>query len=136
MKITKNTLETTAGPSVWFTGAVYIDTVAAPSDRSRLSASSVHFTPGARTAWHSHPVGQTLFCLSGVGRICFKGEKPQVLNPGDTVNIPPDTMHWHGASPDRLFSHLALSEAGEQGQGTAWGTHVSDAEYNEAASGG
>jgi hypothetical protein len=52
----------------------------------------------------------------GVGRICFKGEKPQVLNPGDTVNIPPDTMHWHGASPDRLFSHLALSEAGEQGR--------------------
>ena len=98
-------------------------------DRSKL-------LQGARTAWHSHPVGQTLFCLSGVGRICFKGEKPQVLNPGDTVNIPPDTMHWHGASPDRLFSHLALSEAGEQGQGTAWGTHVSDAEYNEAASGG
>jgi quercetin dioxygenase-like cupin family protein len=58
--------------------------------------------------------------LSGVGRICFKDAKPQVLNPGDTVNIPPDTMHWHGASPDRLFSHLALSEAGEQGQGTAW----------------
>jgi hypothetical protein len=81
------------------------------------------------------PVGQTLFCLSGVGRICFKGEKPQVLNPGDTVNIPPDTMHWHGASPDRLFSHLALSEAGEQGQGTAWGTHVGDAEYNERQAG-
>ena len=66
----------------------------------------------------------------------LKGEKPQLLNPGDTVNIPPDRMHWHGASPDRLFSHLGLSEAGEQGQGTAWGTHVSDAEYNEAASGG
>ena len=81
-------------------------------------------------------MGQTLFCLSGVGRICFKGEKPQMLNPGDTVNIPPDTMHWHGAAPDRLFSHLALSEAGEQGQGTAWGTHVSDAEYNEAAGAG
>jgi hypothetical protein len=63
--------------------------------------------------------------VSGVGRICFKGEKPQALNPGDTVNIPPDTMHWHGASPDRLFSHLALSEAGEQGQGTAWGTYIS-----------
>jgi quercetin dioxygenase-like cupin family protein len=59
-----------------------------------------------------------------------------MLNPGDTVNIPPDTMHWHGAAPDRLFSHLALSEAGEQGQGAAWGTHVSDAEYNEAATGG
>ena len=65
-------------------------------------------------------VGQTLFCLSGVGRICFKGEKPQVLNPSDTVNIPPDTMLWHGAAPDRLFSHLTLSEAGEQGQGAAW----------------
>ena len=82
------------------------------------------------------PGWATLFCLSGVGRICFKGEKPQVLNPGDTVNIPPDTMHWHGASPDRLFSHLALSEVGEQGQGAAWGAHVSDAEYNEPASGG
>jgi ROS/MUCR transcriptional regulator protein len=64
------------------------------------------------------------------------GSRPRVLNPGDTVNIPPDTMHWHGASPDRLFSHLALSEAGEQGQCTAWGEHVSDVEYNEAASGG
>ena len=98
--------------------------------RSQIEGAAVN------TAWHSHPVGQTLFCLSGVGRICFKGEKPQVLNPGDTVNIPPDTMHWHGAAPDRLFSHLALSEAGEQGQGAAWGTHVSDAEYNEAATGG
>jgi quercetin dioxygenase-like cupin family protein len=73
--------------------------------------------------------------LSGVGRICFKGEKPQVLNRDDTVNIPPDTMHWHGASPDRLFTHLALSEAGAQGQGTARGTHVSDAAYNEVARG-
>ena len=83
----------------------------------------------------ARPSGRAdLFCLSGVGRICFKGEKPQVLNPGDTVNIPPDTLHWHGAAPDRLFSHLALSEAGEQGQGTAWGQHVNDTEYNEAPS--
>ena len=94
------------------------------------------FTPGARTAWHAHPVGQTLYCLSGIGRICFEGEAPQVLNPGDTVNIPPDTLHWHGAAPDRLFSHLALSEAGEKGQGTAWGKHVTDAEYTAPATGG
>jgi quercetin dioxygenase-like cupin family protein len=101
-----------------------------------MGGSVVTFTPGARTAWHSHPVGQTLYCLSGVGRICFEGEKPQVLNPGDIVNIPPDTMHWHGASPDRLFAHLALSEAGEQGQGTSWGKHVSDPEYATPATGG
>ena len=136
MQITRSSIDTRVGDGGWFTGAVYVDAVAAPSGTSRVMASNVHFTPGARTAWHAHPVGQTLFCLSGVGRICFKGEKPQVLNPGDTVNIPPDTMHWHGASPDRLFSHLALSEVGEQGQGAAWGAHVSDAEYNEPASGG
>jgi quercetin dioxygenase-like cupin family protein len=127
---------TRRGAAETFTGIVFQDPVITAEAPSRLGGSVVTFTPGARTAWHSHPVGQTLFCLSGVGRICFKGEKPQVLNPGDTVNIPPDTMHWHGASPDRLFSHLALSEAGEQGQGTAWGTHVTDSEYNEAASGG
>jgi quercetin dioxygenase-like cupin family protein len=62
------------------------------------------------------------------------GEKPQVLNPGDIANIPPDVMHWHGASPHRLFSHLALAEAAEQGQGTAWGKHVSNENYSEAAS--
>jgi len=127
---------TRRGAAETFTGVVFQDPVITAEAPSRLGGSVVTFTPGARTAWHSHPVGQTLFCLSGVGRICFKGEKPQVLNPGDTVNIPPDTMHWHGAAPDRLFAHLALSETGEQGQGAAWGAHVSDAEYNEAASGG
>jgi len=90
----------------------------------------VSFTPGARTAWHSHPVGQTLYCVSGVGRLCLKGEPPCVLNPGDTGMIPPNTLHWHGAAPDRLFAHLAMSESGEDGGGTAWGEHVSDAEYN------
>ena len=98
-----------------------------------MGGSVVTFTPGARTAWHAHPVGQTLYCLSGVGRICFEGEQPQALHPGDTVNIPPNTQHWHGASPDRLFAHLALSEAGEQGQGTAWGKHVTDEEYTRPA---
>jgi quercetin dioxygenase-like cupin family protein len=106
---------TRRGAAETFTGVVFQDPVITAEAPSRLGGSVVTFTPGARTAWHSHPVGQTLFCLSGVGRICFMGEKPQVLNPGDTVNIPPDTMHWHGASPDRLFAHLALSEAGEQG---------------------
>ena len=97
---------------------------------SRMRATVVSFTPGARTGWHAHPVGQTLYCLSGVGRICIgKGSRPQAIHPGDTVMIPPNTMHWHGAAPDRLFSHLAMSETGEQGQGTAWAEHVSDSEY-------
>jgi quercetin dioxygenase-like cupin family protein len=106
---------TRRGAPETFTGVVFQDPVIAAESPSRLGGSVVTFTPGARTAWHSHPVGQTLFCLSGVGRICFEGEKPQVLNPGDIVNIPPDVVHWHGASPDRLFSHLALSEGGEHG---------------------
>ena len=121
--------QTKRGAAETFTGVVFQDPVVVAEAPSRMGGSVVTFTPGARTAWHAHPVGQTLYCLSGIGRICFEGEKPQVLNPGDVVNIPPDTLHWHGASPDRLFAHLALSEAGEQGQGTAWGTHVSDGEY-------
>src|ERR1700722_6612713 len=110
--------QTRRGAAETFTGVVFQDPVVVTEPPSRMGGSVVTFTPGARTAWHSHPVGQTLYCLSGIGRICFRGEKPQVLNPGDVVNIPPETLHWHGASPDRLFAHLALSEAGEQGQGT------------------
>ena len=134
--IRAGTRTTKQGAAETFTGVVFQDPVVVAAPPSRLGGSVVSFTPGARTAWHAHPVGQTLYCLSGIGRICFSGEAPQVLHPGDTVNIPPNTQHWHGAAPDRLFSHLALSEAGEQGQGTAWGKHVTDAEYTASATGG
>ena len=120
---------TKQGAAANFAGVVWQDEVVVGKAPSRMRATVVSFTPGARTAWHSHPVGQVLYCLSGVGRICFKGQPPQVLNPGDTVMIPPDTWHWHGAAPDRLFSHLAMSESGEQGQGTAWFEQVSDTDY-------
>jgi quercetin dioxygenase-like cupin family protein len=113
---------------------VFQDPVITANSPSRLGGSVVTFTPGARTAWHAHPVGQTLYCLSGVGRICFQGQPPQAIYPGDIVNIPPNTLHWHGASPDRLFAHLALSEAGEKGEGTQWGEHVSDTEYRQPVS--
>jgi quercetin dioxygenase-like cupin family protein len=89
----------------------------------------VSFTPGARTAWHTHPVGQTLYCLSGAGRVQREGEPVQELHPGDTVVIPPDVRHWHGAAPDRLFAHLAMSEITETGAGTEWLEKVSDADY-------
>jgi quercetin dioxygenase-like cupin family protein len=87
---------TKRGAAETFTGVVFQDPVITANAPSRMGGSVVTFTPGARTAWHAHPVGQTLFCLSGIGRICFQGEKPQVLNPGDVVNMPPDTMHWQG----------------------------------------
>lgn len=127
---------TKQGAAANFSGTVFQDEVVVGQNPSRMRATVVSFTPGARTGWHSHPVGQTLYCLSGIGRICFEGEAPQILHPGDTVLIPPDTRHWHGAAPDRLFSHLAMSETSEAGGGTAWGQHVSDAEYTQKASGG
>jgi quercetin dioxygenase-like cupin family protein len=120
---------TNTAPAANFTGTVFSDQVVVGNEPSRMRASVVSFTPGARTAWHSHPVGQTLYCLSGAGRVQREGEKVQELRPGDVVLIPPDVRHWHGAAPDRLFSHLAMSELNDRGEGTAWFEHVSDADY-------
>jgi quercetin dioxygenase-like cupin family protein len=120
---------TKPAPASNFTGVVFQDEVVTGVAPSRLRASVVSFTPGARTHWHTHPVGQTLYCLSGVGRVQREGEPVQVLNPGDTVLIPPQVRHWHGAAPDRLFAHLAISENGEKGEGTAWFEAVSDRDY-------
>lgn len=120
---------TKQAPAANFTGTVFSDAVMVGTSPSRMRASVVSFTPGARTAWHSHPVGQTLYCLSGAGRVQFEGQAVQELHPGDTVIIPPDTRHWHGAAPDRLFSHLAMSELNDKGEGTAWSEHVSEADY-------
>jgi quercetin dioxygenase-like cupin family protein len=121
---------TKQAPAANFTGTVFSDEVVVGVAPSRMRGSVVSFTPGARTAWHSHPVGQTLFCLSGAGRVQREGETVQELRPGDVVIIPPDVRHWHGAAPDRLFSHLAMSELNDRGEGTAWFEYVSDADYN------
>jgi quercetin dioxygenase-like cupin family protein len=120
-------------PATNFTGTVLADEVLVGKAPSRMRATLVSFLPGGRTAWHSHPVGQTLYVTAGVGRICFEGEAPMVIGPGDTVNIPPDVRHWHGAAPDRLFTHLAMSETSDTGAGTAWFEHVSDADYTAPA---
>jgi quercetin dioxygenase-like cupin family protein len=132
MHITRNSIDTNAGPSEWFTGAVYIDTVAAPSDVSRVSASSVHFTPGARTAWHTHPNGQTIWVTEGAGLCQRRGGPIEVIRPGDRVFFEPGEEHWHGAAPTRFMAHLALVEVGEDGTSAAWGEHVSDEEYGAA----
>src|SRR2546422_4852168 len=129
MQITRNTSETAAGPSDWFTGSVYIDTVATPSGASRLSASSVHFAPGARTAWHTHPNGQTIFVLEGVGYAQRRGGPVEVIRPGDRVFFEPGEEHWHGAASTRFMTHLALIQVDEEGNNATWGDHVTDEDY-------
>jgi Uncharacterized conserved protein, contains double-stranded beta-helix domain len=132
LQITRSSIETMRGPSDWFTGAVYVDTVAAPSSGSRLSASSVHFTPGARTAWHTHPNGQTIYVLEGVGHAQRRGGPVEVIRPGDRVFFEPGEEHWHGAVSNRFMTHLAMLEVDDQGNPATWGDHVSDAEYGAA----
>jgi quercetin dioxygenase-like cupin family protein len=132
MEITRNGIDTAAGPSDWFTGAVFIDTVATPSEKSRLSASSVHFTPGARTAWHTHPNGQALYVLEGVGLAQRRGGAVEVIRAGDRVFFEPGEEHWHGASPTRFMTHLAMLQVDEAGNTATWGDHVTDEEYSSA----
>ena len=132
MQLTRNSLETNAGPDDWFTGTVYIDAVAAPAEPSHLAAASVHFTPGARTAWHTHPLGQTIFVTEGVGRCQSEGGPVQEIRPGDRVFFEPGENHWHGAAPNRFMTHLAMQQVDDQGNAVTWGEHVTDADYDAA----
>ena len=134
MHITRSSIDTNAGSSDWFTGAVYIDSVAAPSEGSRISASSVHFTPGAHTAWHTHPNGQTIFVTEGVGLCQREGGEAEVIRPGDRVFFEPGENHWHGAAPTRFMTHLAMQQADDQGNVASWGEHVSEEQYGHAPS--
>ena len=132
MQVTRNGIDTAPGPEDWFTGAVYLDSVAAPSDASRLSASSVHFTPGARTAWHTHPNGQTIWVTEGAGLCQRRGGPVEAIRPGDRVFFEPGEEHWHGAARNRFMAHLAMLEVDGEGKSAAWGDHVSDDEYRAA----
>ena len=131
MQITRNSVATNPGPADWYTGTVYIDAVAAPSTGSRLSASSVHFTPGARTAWHTHPNGQTIYVTEGVGLCQRRGGPVEVIRPGDRVFFEPGEEHWHGATSNRFMTHLAMLEVDENGNNATWGAHVTDEEYSQ-----
>src|SRR6516165_693401 len=135
MEVTRNSVETNRGPSDWFTGDVYIDAVAAPGSGARVSVSSVHFTPGARTHWHTHPNGQTIFVLEGIGLAQRQGGRVEVIRPGDRVFFEPGEVHWHGATADRVMTHLAIAETDDDGNVASWGDPVSDAEYAAAPSG-
>jgi quercetin dioxygenase-like cupin family protein len=134
MDITRNTSETGAGPSDWFTGAVFLDPVAAPANGSRLSATSVHFTPGARTHWHTHPNGQTIWVTEGAGLAQRRGGPIEVIRHGDRVFFEPGEEHWHGAAPNRFMTHLAMLDVDGDGNAATWGDPVTDAEYSAAPS--
>ena len=129
MHITRNSIETTPGPRDWFTGAVYVDPVATPSAPSRVAAASVHFTPGARTAWHTHPNGQTIYVTEGLGLCQRHGGAIEVIRPGDRVFFEAGESHWHGAAPNRFMTHIAMQQVDEEGNAVTWGDHVSDTEY-------
>jgi quercetin dioxygenase-like cupin family protein len=129
MQLTRSTIDTGKGTADWFTGDVYIDQLAAPSGRSRLSASWVHFTPGARTRWHTHPNGQTIFVLEGVGHAQSRGGPVETIRPGDRVYFEPGEEHWHGATATRFMAHIAMLEVDEDGNNATWLEPVTDAEY-------
>ena len=132
MQITRNSTETAVGPGDWFTGTVYIDTIATAPGPSRLQAASVHFTPGARTAWHTHPLGQTIYVTEGICLCQRRGGPIEEIRPGDRVFFEPDEEHWHGAAATRLMTHLAMLEVGDDGNPATWGEPVSDEEYAAA----
>jgi quercetin dioxygenase-like cupin family protein len=129
MQITRNGPDTTPGPADWFTGAVFIDTIAAPTGESRIAAAVVHFAPGARTAWHTHPNGQTIWVTEGTGLCQRRGGPVEVIHPGDRVFFEPGEEHWHGATASRVMTHVAMQQADADGSAASWGEHVTDAEY-------
>lgn len=130
MKITKNNRPTGQGPKEWFTGTVFIDSIKNPDEQSAVGAAHVRFTPGARTAWHTHPKGQTLYVTDGAGWITRRGGKVTEIVPGDVVFIEPNEEHWHGAQPDRFMAHIAIQEADENGSPVTWLDHVTNEEYS------
>jgi quercetin dioxygenase-like cupin family protein len=129
MQVTRNELDTMVGPADWFAGQVNIDIVAAPTPPSRIMGGVVHFGPGARTAWHTHPVGQSIFVTEGIGLCQREGGPVEEVRPGDRVFFEPGENHWHGAAPGRFHAQIAVQEADDSGNHTTWGRHVTDEEY-------
>lgn len=115
-------------PAEYFTGTVWQDPVIQTEAPARVQVARVTFEPGARTAWHTHPLGQTLYVLSGSGLIQSEGGPINPIRPGDVIWIPPGEKHWHGASPTTGMSHLAIQEQ-ENGQAAAWMEKVTDEQY-------
>jgi len=129
MKITRaGANASTRGPQEWFTGVVRVDPLFTAEAPGRVAGASVTFEPGARTAWHTHPAGQTLIVTAGVGRAQREGGPVEELRPGDVVWFPAGEKHWHGAAPHVAMTHTAIQEVVD-GSAVTWLEHVSDAQY-------
>jgi quercetin dioxygenase-like cupin family protein len=129
MDVVRSRPGTASGPADKFTGTVWIDQVAFAAAPSRIRVNSVHFTPGARSAWHTHPNGQVLHVMEGVGRVQERGGPVHEIRAGDTVVTGPGEWHWHGAAPENFMTHLVVHESDEDGNDASWGEHVTDPEY-------
>lgn len=116
------------GPADWFTGSVRIDPLFSASEPARAAGNTVTFEPGARTAWHTHPLGQTLIVLSGAGRVQREGGPIEEIRPGDVVWFAPGEKHWHGAAPTTAMTHIAVQEALD-GKPVDWLEQVTDEQY-------
>ena len=127
--IRANTTPSKRGPADYFTGTVWLDEITSTAHASEVRVVVVTFEPGARTAWHTHPHGQLLRILSGVGRVQKAGEGWVEVLPGDVIWFEPGERHWHGAAPTHLMSHLAVQRTDEAGKAVTWLEHVTDADY-------
>jgi quercetin dioxygenase-like cupin family protein len=116
------------GPAEWFTGTVRIDPLFASPEPARAAGNSVTFEPGARTAWHTHPLGQTLIVTFGVGRVQRAGGPVEEIRPGDVVWFAPGEKHWHGAAPTTAMTHIAIQES-LNGKAVDWLEQVADENY-------
>jgi quercetin dioxygenase-like cupin family protein len=129
MEIKRNGSQPSAkGPADWFTGTVRIDPLATTSAPARATVAYVTFEPGARTAWHTHPLGQTLVVTAGCGRVQREGGEIEEIKPGDVVSFPAGEKHWHGAAPMTAMTHIAIQESLD-GKAVDWLEKVSDAQY-------
>ena len=129
MKITRaGSIPSARGPGDWFTGTVRIDPLFQAEDPGRAAGAAVTFEPGARTAWHTHPAGQTLIVTAGLGRVQEEGGAVQEIRPGDVVWFPAGVKHWHGAAPEVAMTHIAIQEAVD-GSAVTWMEQVTDAQY-------
>lgn len=124
-----------SGPEEYFTGRVRVDPLFEPGGPARAGGASVTFEPGARTAWHTHPLGQTLIVTAGCGWVCRWGSAVEVVRPGDVVRIEPGEKHWHGAAATTGFSHIAIQESMD-GKTVEWMEKVTDAQYSEGQKSG